>query len=419
MSTSIRVLSSLTLVSLLFFACGGSSSSDAVDPRVAFAGAGGAGGANGSWGDISPGTGIPTEFVPGGGGTPTPPPPAIRYPEFLVLTNDGGNVMSLGIDDIGGLNFISSYDDGVSRPIYSAKHPSRDYIYTADFGTGALRAYSVNKTTGELSLIGTEIEGQNNPTAIVLSTNGDFLYLSNQATGTSLSTLTTFSVGANGGLTQLGVPQVASGLYYGLSFSPDGNYLYGITQQSGRVDIFRADPITGALESEGDVTTAGGRPFKIGFSLDGTLAFVSYGDVSFVSIYSYDASSGALEPVGSIPTAEASYRFTLHPTRPLIYVTTYQGNIQLFSYDASGGSAPIGSTVGLGGLSGDLAFNRNANYAYYTDYFSDTLYSFEVAADGTLTALADYGPEDFPGLDPWEPYNVVSNNNVVTKRRPE
>lgn len=429
MSTSLKLLASLAFLSLSLFSCGGSSS-DATDPRVAFAGAGGANGSWGSWGNVGPGTGVPTEFTPGGNGTPTPPaPPEILYDEFLQILNvpdgGGGNIMALGINDDGSLEHIENYTEGVSRPTSIVRHPSQEYIYTldlarstTDFENRVLRAYAVNRRTGRLTPVGRTFPNQTNPQNLAVSPDGQFVFVSNPALDPYPSTLTVYRVGDDGGLTPSGTPLEIASRYEGLNVSPDGNYLFGLgyipalPSVPGRyaIDTYAIDPTSGALTAQASIETEGSRPFSLAFGFEGTFAFVPYGDNSFVSTYSYDASNGTFSLVGRTPTQRLSYGVVAHPTLPVFYVTAYESWLETFSYDSAGRVTELGEKFDFFGLGGYLAFDSTATHAYFTDYWRDEINRFSVGADGVLTEVDVYDGEDFPGLDPRELINIVSTN---------
>lgn len=422
MSTSIRVLTTLTLVSLLLVSCGGSSSSNSANARGSFAGA------NGSfnWGEVGPGTGVPTDFVPGGGGTPTPPPGKL-YDEFFYVLNPpdrgGGNVLTLGRNPDGSLEFIEAIESGVSRPLSIAIHPNGRNLYTLDLSTDSLRTYAINQTTGRLTPVGSEVGNLPNAQAVAVSRNGNYVFVSNPrpvfpAASDPPSNISTYSVGSDGGLTALGTPIDVPSRYYGLEQSPDGRFIYGMGSYPSSIGIFAVDLDTGALESEGDITPEGGRPFTMAFSPSGELAFVGYGDDRFVSSYGVDLSSGALSLLGNTPTENLSFSAVVHPTLPVFYTTEYQGIIETFSYDASGVATRMGDPVVFPGLGGHLGLSSNANFAYFTNYFTDEIVGFSVGTDGALTEINSYDETDFNDLEsPRTIVGVPSTNNKVMEEK--
>ena len=134
--------------------------------------------------------------------------------------------------------------------------PSGSHLYTAAFEENAIGVFSVNATSGQLSFIGSHINGLDGvhgiqgATAIAISPDGQHLYCA----GWKGNSIAAFSIDdATGLLTYLGY---VSNEQYGvtslwspsdLEVTPDGKHLYVTAATSDSLTVFRRDSSTGSL----------------------------------------------------------------------------------------------------------------------------------------------------------------------------
>lgn len=85
---------------------------------------------------------------------------------------------------------------GVNYPAEVRVHPSGRYVYVSNRGHDSIAVFAVHEVTGRLSPLGYQPTGGNYPRHFTLDVAGDWLVAANQASGT----LTSFRVGADGGL---------------------------------------------------------------------------------------------------------------------------------------------------------------------------------------------------------------------------
>jgi 6-phosphogluconolactonase (cycloisomerase 2 family) len=105
-------------------------------------------------------------------------------------------------------------------------HPSGNYLYVANSSGQSIDTYSVERSTGALTLINT-MQTCINPTPLRFSPDGGFAYTTCSMTPAHVlsPSLETFAVGADGALTHLGsVPTLA--LVSDLTVDPSGQFLY-------------------------------------------------------------------------------------------------------------------------------------------------------------------------------------------------
>lgn len=196
----------------------------------------------------------------------------MRGPTGIVVSPDGKHVYIATTEDavvvfsrnptLGILTFVTSYKDGEDGvqglEDASAITISADglHVYATGETEDAVAVFSRNATTGELTFVEREREGDGGvsglrgASALALSPDGLFLYV----TGRLDDTVVTFARNpVTGALAFLGkvVDDVASvdGLAHpgGVAVSPDGSHLYVAGAGDNAVAAFARNPVTGAL----------------------------------------------------------------------------------------------------------------------------------------------------------------------------
>ena len=156
-------------------------------------------------------------------------------------------------------------------PFAAGVHPSAvassstgNYLYVTDYASGNVLGYSVASTTGLLSpLSGSPFPAGNQPTAIVVDPKYPYLYVANSQD----STVTAFSM-SSGALTRLG--SYATGLQpVAIGIDPSTNhFLYTVNflgnTVAGTLSGFELSPTTGTLvNSQNSPYTANAQPTAV------------------------------------------------------------------------------------------------------------------------------------------------------------
>ena len=177
----------------------------------------------------------------------------------FVGTNNG--VHAFRVNSVtGGLASVSGspFSAGNNFTAVTVSQNSR-FLYVAN-NNGTVDAYSINATTGSLTLIETENVGTS-PSGVAVSPNGSFLYVSNQGS----NNVSAFTInGTTGALTGIGVPVAAGTSPSGITIEPDGQFLYVSNRGGGgNVSGYRITTGTGELISLGAAFPAGTTPVGI------------------------------------------------------------------------------------------------------------------------------------------------------------
>jgi 6-phosphogluconolactonase len=106
-----------------------------------------------------------------------------------------------------------------------------------------------------------------------------------------------------------------------LTFSPNGKFLYAVSELDGSIHVFPYDAATGTLNKETQVATAlptgfDGKPWAadIHVTPDGRLLYTSERTSSTLGAFHVDAKTGALTPIGSTPTVKQPRAIAIDPS---------------------------------------------------------------------------------------------------------
>jgi 6-phosphogluconolactonase (cycloisomerase 2 family) len=148
---------------------------------------------------------------------------------------------------------------GDSGPSWVTVDPTGRYVYAANggsFGNVGATAYSIDASTGKLTLVGTEIPGGSNPWGITTDVTGSYVYMTNND-----STINAYVIdNSTGGLTNVkGSPFTGGGgATRGVAADPSGKFLY----VANSVDLLGYS----INASNGALTQLSGSPFTAGFA---------------------------------------------------------------------------------------------------------------------------------------------------------
>lgn len=246
---------------------------------------------------------------------------------FLYVTNQGGNsVSAFSVAGDGSLTAVSGspFSAGSATVLNGiVVHPDGNYLYVASMGgAGGVVGFSIDAITGALSLIpgspfsNTSGGYSNTGDGITVHPNGNWLYMGL----VNRKRVAAFSIDKTTGvLSGLGTPvlnNLTSGYNdnggSGANISPDGLYFYGTAfsttaSDPKKVIVYAIDQLTGelTLSSEAD---AGGGPNDVRVDTNGLFAYTcNSANTPSVSAYSRDSLTGALTPLAvrdyAIPTS--------------------------------------------------------------------------------------------------------------------
>ncbi len=228
-----------------------------------------------------------------------------RLGRYLWVANYGWNTLSgFSIAANGALTPVvgSPLNSTYALPYVITAHPTMDFVYVAyQSSSHPVSVYSVEPTTGALTLLQTLTYVISSANAVVIDPIGRYLYV-NDGSG-----ICSFAINATSGLLSSKGCVSVSGSTFALAIHPTGNYVYVANTSNNTVTVYAVNLATGALTQVGTPADVGSNPRGVTVSAAGTTLYVSnYGsnDVSAFSIGGSGAtltSLGAAVPAGSAP----------------------------------------------------------------------------------------------------------------------
>ena len=309
-------------------------------------------------------------------------------PTLSTLFVDNRASQSISVYSIGsggGLTPVSSTTKSGATPMGMALDPTGKFLFVANQGTlnltgsgaqpGTISVFSINGTTLTAvkgSPFKTELPADvsgSGPVAVVVSATGKFLYVANNYSGT----VTGFSIGSSGALTQFATPPYIVGTApAGLAIIPGGGFLYVANSSpvSDSVSAFMiCDQVVTSCANpnkpDGTLTPVQGSPFPAGL---GPIAIAA--DPSFHFLYVLNKQSNQIS------------EYT--------YATGTGVLSQLSTPSVSTGQTPTSMVVVAGTTGSDVGntLTNPTDYVYVTNLGDSTISAFTLnTTTGVLTPL--------------------------------
>jgi DNA-binding beta-propeller fold protein YncE len=300
------------------------------------------------------------------------------------------------------------------------------YVYSLNNVAKTVSVYRLY-STGLLALASTANTGTN-PCTITIDPSGKFAYVTN----TDDLTISQYTIGANGALTDNGTTTITTGFGpNSLTVDPGGKYAYVtnyagmLAGQDGTVSKFTIGA-DGKLSGEATVTYAGANPWFVAIRPSGDYAYVIDHDAALVLLYNINLVNGSLTAAGvPIVTGTGPSMMAIDPTGVYAYVSNFDTTtISQYTINAADGALTSNGTVNPGNNPFSVTIDPTGKYVYasnFDDGATDTTISqYTIGAGGALTAMvpatvaAGKGPT-YLVIDPSGKYAFVGNvgsNNI-------
>jgi len=272
----------------------------------------------------------------------------IRH-RFLYVANDTDH--TIGAYTInsanGALASVGAPAPTAGRPTHLAVDPSGRFLYAStrdvvNANDGWVTTWIINQNDGSISQADTHQVG-NQALWVECDPTGAYLYVACKGTGPGTAVISKLRISPiNGALTDLGSPDVASGVV-ALGFHPFKPALYAVLGSANAIATYSMDPITGDLTVvPGGAGNSGLGPTAIDISPNGQFGFVSYFDAGgngHVAVFPVDPVTGKLV----VPAVQ--YQDGLHPSdlrldgagRTLYVTNSGSNDISIFQVDPGTG----------------------------------------------------------------------------------
>jgi len=299
-----------------------------------------------------------------------------------------GSLTALGTFPTAGAG-VGGTTDPLASQFALVLSPDHKFLFVANAGSNDVSVFRIKqdglKLVDRASSLGTR------PVSVAAS--NDMIYVLN----TSSNNVGVFHYGASGNLSASGTASLSAGASGGaeVRVSPDGHFLNVTERVSKTIDSFVIGN-DGALGAPINSASSGQTPFGFDYAPNGLLVVSEAGSAA-ASSYS-QAGNGILTPVSkSVSTGGQA--------APCWLIVDPAGR---FAYTANAGGSSISgfaiandgtlTLITAGGRTGDLGsgaqpldldITGDGRFLYVLKNGTGTVGTFTVAADGTLSALAD------------------------------
>jgi 6-phosphogluconolactonase len=279
--------------------------------------------------------------------------------------------------------------------------PSGKFVYVASSGegdtAGSISTYAINATTGALASTETisapcappPSPGSCSPWSVVVDPSGKFAYVANEG-GFSPTSVSIYTINATSGALTLVGTIAAGGRAVSVTVDPAGKFAYVATESD--LSIYTINKTTGTLTSTGTIMT-GTNPVSVALDPTGKFAYVANSGSNDVSMYSINATTGALTSLGPIAAGTSPTFVAVGPTGKFAYVANSgSNNVSMYSINASTGIlTPLG-TIAAGVSPRSIAVHPSGKFAYVANSGSNDVSMYSVdASTGALTFIGTIG----------------------------
>lgn len=316
--------------------------------------------------------------------------------------------------------------------------PGTHLAFIASYTSKVIQSYAINASNGALTALGSSRVTQNAPYAVVVTPDGKFVYVSNQAS----ASVSSYAVNADGSLTAKSTYATLT-FPEGMAMDRAGHFLYVACHDSdavcgfqintdgsltaldanpgtptldpfpagngpasvvvdpqngfvvvGNVDtpslgLYSFNPSTGMLALL-NTTTPGGTPSAVAMNAAGTQIFATESGGSAVDAFSLNRTTHAVASLGSALSGGTPVALAMDPTGTYLYSANYGGNtVTAFAIGSGGLSYPGGTEVDSStGLNpAGLATDGPDRILFVNCYSGNTTQAFGINTDGSLVAL--------------------------------
>ncbi|HKD81374.1 MAG TPA: beta-propeller fold lactonase family protein [Candidatus Angelobacter sp.] len=302
------------------------------------------------------------------------------------------------------------------RPVSLALHPSKNFLYVANFTAATVSGFNVDHVAGILTPVGTATPPTPvcatagacaNPISLAINSGGQFLVVLNQgqlvpAPGTNIpATISVFGIDATRGLltpvagSPFSFPSLAPGGPQAMVMSSTAGVFFVSNGGAGTISAF-------SLGSGGTVTEIAGSPFTagsdiVGLAIDPKGQFLYAADFTSSTISSFTIqSSGALAPVAGspFPTHTGPFALAVDANGAFLF-SGEQGAAGVSSFTTTGGVLkPVAGSPFVLVPSGSpqpafLTVDPSNTFLYVGNSGTNSISGYTIKPDGSLAPLTN------------------------------
>jgi len=294
-------------------------------------------------------------------------------------------------------SYLTLYHAGLDETTRAVKmYGGPDYAYTANNWVDTVSAFSIDPSDGSLSLIGSYGAGDG-PSSVTSDKQNKFLFVSNSGT----SSLSSFSINADGTLVSIETIPIGTAQAYDLEIDPTGRFAYVacIGTPNGAVWAI-------AVASDGTLSSIGSYPLDQGtialsVDLNGRFLYSVSSYTGNIRVFSIDSATGALTNLGASSASPGPYgscylrAVAVHPSGRYVYAihtpeSSGQG-IYIFPIDQTTGALGTALIQAESDNPNSIAFSEDGTLAFIANSGGSGGYVESYTVDGTTGALTSVG----------------------------
>jgi 6-phosphogluconolactonase (cycloisomerase 2 family) len=276
---------------------------------------------------------------------------------FMYVGEQDGTVDAFVVNFDGTLTSVGPpfANSGSVRGI--AIDPGGRFLYTADNSGSTLRVFSINQTTGQLTALPafTVALGAGAAPRGLTADNAGHIYVA--LAGAAFNSVGQYSINSStGALTLIAAPIAAGTTPERIAVSPNGQHLY-VTNwhpvSGNSISVYSVNSGTGALTANGAPVSTGAasRPLGVTVHNNGQFLIVSLNSLAItnnVLVYSI-AGNGLLTLLSTNPAGSEASGVALDPSGNFLYVANFgSNNITKFNFNQSTGALSGVATFATG-----------------------------------------------------------------------
>lgn len=303
-----------------------------------------------------------------------------------------------------------------ASPSFLEIHPSKKYLYAVgEMGDakqkgGAVSAFSIDATSGKLTLINQASSVGAGPCHVNVHSTGKVVAVANYGGGSCAS----YAVKADGSLSEaVSFHQHEGGSVnekrqkgphaHSVNFSPDGRFAFVCDLGLDKVMIYKVDTATGRLDKHGEgIVPPGSGPRHLAFHPNGKFVFVNNEMLLTCTTFAYDAEKGALTALDTVSVLPKDVPFEgrfstaetrVHPNGKFVYVSVRtHDSIARFAFDETTGKLThLGNTASGGKIPRNFNITPDGKWVFCAHQDSGNVVLFKL--DGTTGDLTPAGKE--------------------------
>ena len=271
-----------------------------------------------------------------------------------------------------------------------------NFVYAAIPGAGQILIYREDPNSGALTPLSVSpISAGAGVQSVVIHPSKQFLYAANSAE----DDISLFTIASTGAITEVTPRTPVTPLGTTPTFlvmDPAGNFLYVGNAESNNISVFSISSSGGGLTPlTNSPFVTGISPLNMALAPSGNFLYVTgsgslgYGYIEVFSLAGLTSQSPELNLVQTAQTGVNPYGLAINPAGSYLYTANFSANsISSFTINTDGSLTALGSPIGEAYSSPiSLLIDNSGKYLYVANQGSGNLGAYSIGSDGGLALL--------------------------------